>query len=141
MRRLFDGAGFDVAEAEEGVQARARGPPQPPAVYIRMRAQCARSAPVAAVCARSARARMTRAVPRAQALRLLAEADTLPDAMIVNAELPTLSGLEVVERVRAVLTEHVLPIVLVSSDALQDFMEEGLPAGCNDYGAHAHARI
>ena len=41
--------------------------------------------------------------------------------------------MQVVACIRDVLNEHLLPVILVSSDLQQQYLEEGLDAGCNDY--------
>ena len=87
LRRMLTDAGFNVAEADNGLAA----------------------------------------------LTMIAECDALPDAVIIDVTLPGLSGFDVVGRIRTVLNEHTLPVIMTSSNMHNQTLVGGLAAGCNDY--------
>ena len=55
-----------------------------------------------------------------------------PDVLLVDVDLPGLSGLEVCRRVRRNASTRLLPIILMSAPAARDDRVEGLEAGADD---------
>ena len=56
-----------------------------------------------------------------------------PDLIIVDIQLPDISGLEVTKRIRASEVGASIPIVAITSYAMADDKETALSAGCNGY--------
>ncbi|MFN2532658.1 MAG: response regulator [Pyrinomonadaceae bacterium] len=57
----------------------------------------------------------------------------VPDLIIMDVEMPYLDGLNATRRIRAVKNLHSVPIVAVSAYGADQFREQALAAGCNDY--------
>jgi two-component system, cell cycle response regulator DivK len=56
-----------------------------------------------------------------------------PDLVIMDIQLPDISGLEATERIRATETEGKICIVALTSYAMVGDKEKALAAGCTDY--------
>ena len=56
-----------------------------------------------------------------------------PDALVLDMQLPTLSGLEVCRFVRASFDETALPILMLTIEGQRSSILEALAAGANDY--------
>src|SRR5437868_934245 len=61
------------------------------------------------------------------------EKDDKPDLILLDINLPGMSGLEVVRKLRETTTRDSLPIILVSALADSEDVVRGLNAGANDY--------
>jgi two-component system response regulator PrrA len=57
--------------------------------------------------------------------------DRRPDLVLLDVGMPYLTGLEVLQRMRAALAE--MPVILVSAYATEDAIAEGWKEGANDY--------
>jgi DNA-binding response OmpR family regulator len=58
---------------------------------------------------------------------------SLPDLILLDINLPGVSGLEVLKRIRESYTRDQLPVILVTALADSDDVVKGLEAGANDY--------
>ncbi|MDQ1639236.1 MAG: two-component system, cell cycle response regulator DivK [Pyrinomonadaceae bacterium] len=56
-----------------------------------------------------------------------------PDLIIMDVEMPELDGLSATRKIRAVKDSAVLPIIAVSAYGADQFREQALAAGCNEY--------
>ncbi|MEO7969777.1 MAG: response regulator [bacterium] len=56
-----------------------------------------------------------------------------PDLIIMDVEMPELDGLSATRRIRALKDSTVLPIIAVSAYGADQFREQALAAGCNEY--------
>src|SRR5688572_2670721 len=55
------------------------------------------------------------------------------DLVLLDIEMPGMSGLEVLECIRAKFTRFELPVIMTTSDAKGDRLEESLSLGAIDY--------
>lgn len=67
------------------------------------------------------------------ALDILTDGSELPDIILLDVMMPTLSGIEVCAKVRERYSPTQLPIVLVSGKSSKESIVQGLAAGANDY--------
>ena len=56
-----------------------------------------------------------------------------PDLIIMDIQLPDISGLEAIKRIRASEANHDIPIIALTSYAMSGDKEKTLNAGCNGY--------
>jgi CheY-like chemotaxis protein len=56
-----------------------------------------------------------------------------PDLIIMDVEMPELDGLSATRKIRSLPGAQTLPIVAVSAYGADQFRNEALAAGCNDY--------
>ena len=56
-----------------------------------------------------------------------------PDLIIMDVEMPELDGLSATREIRALKDSAELPIVAVSAYGADQFREQALAAGCNEY--------
>jgi CheY-like chemotaxis protein len=56
-----------------------------------------------------------------------------PDLIIMDVEMPELDGLSATRKIRALPHAKTLPIVAVSAYGADQFRNEALAAGCNEY--------
>jgi CheY-like chemotaxis protein len=56
-----------------------------------------------------------------------------PDLIIMDVEMPELDGLSATRKIRALPHAQTLPIVAVSAYGADQFRNEALAAGCNEY--------
>lgn len=64
----------------------------------------------------------------------VAEAATSqPDLIIMDVEMPELDGLSATRKIRALANSEELPIVVVSAYGADQFRDDALAAGCNEY--------
>lgn len=56
-----------------------------------------------------------------------------PDLIIMDLEMPELDGLSATRKIRALKDSSVLPIIAVSAYGADQFREQALAAGCNEY--------
>ncbi|MBA2703872.1 MAG: response regulator [Blastocatellia bacterium] len=56
-----------------------------------------------------------------------------PDLIIMDVEMPELDGLSATRQIRALKDSAELPIVAVSAYGADQFREQALAAGCNEY--------
>jgi CheY-like chemotaxis protein len=56
-----------------------------------------------------------------------------PDLIIMDVEMPELDGLAATRQIRTLADSEELPIVIVSAYAADQFRDEALAAGCNEY--------
>jgi two-component system cell cycle response regulator DivK len=56
-----------------------------------------------------------------------------PDLIIMDVEMPELDGLSATRQIRALKDSAVLPIIAVSAYGADQFREQALSAGCNEY--------
>ncbi len=56
-----------------------------------------------------------------------------PDLIIMDVEMPELDGLSATRKIRALPHAQTLPIVVVSAYGADQFRDEALAAGCNEY--------
>jgi CheY-like chemotaxis protein len=64
----------------------------------------------------------------------VSQADTQrPDLIIMDVEMPELDGLSATRKIRALPHAQTLPIVAVSAYGADQFRNEALAAGCNEY--------
>ena len=61
-----------------------------------------------------------------------AESET-PDLIIMDMQMPQLDGLSATRRIRGLKTLNSVPIVAVSAYGADQFREQALAAGCNEY--------
>ncbi|MBD3669694.1 MAG: response regulator [Gammaproteobacteria bacterium] len=59
--------------------------------------------------------------------------DTLPDVILLDINLPDISGMEVMQRLRELPGMQLVPMVALSASALTDDVELGLKAGFTEY--------
>jgi CheY-like chemotaxis protein len=60
-------------------------------------------------------------------------ADSLPDLIIMDVEMPELDGLSATRQIRKVEALGTVPVVAVSAYGAEQFRLEALAAGCNEY--------
>ncbi|MDQ5844907.1 MAG: response regulator [Acidobacteriota bacterium] len=64
----------------------------------------------------------------------VAQAETQqPDLIIMDVEMPELDGLSATRKIRALAHGQAVPIVAVSAYGADQFRDEALAAGCNEY--------
>ena len=64
----------------------------------------------------------------------VAEAESLqPDLIIMDVEMPELDGLSATRKIRTLENSKDVPIVVVSAYAADQFRDDALAAGCNEY--------
>jgi two-component system response regulator len=68
-----------------------------------------------------------------EALEIVLEATPRPDLVLLDINLPCLSGLEVLRRLRADARTRTLPVVLLTSSREARDIIEGYEYGCNSY--------
>ncbi|MGB5339899.1 MAG: ATP-binding protein, partial [Gammaproteobacteria bacterium] len=68
-----------------------------------------------------------------EALDILAERDTDFDIVILDMNMPNISGLDVLKIYRFMDTEKKIPVIMLSADALPGTIEECKQAGADDY--------
>ena len=56
-----------------------------------------------------------------------------PDLIIMDMEMPQLDGLSATRRIRGLKSFHSVPIVAVSAYGADQFRDQALAAGCNEY--------
>lgn len=56
-----------------------------------------------------------------------------PDLIIMDVEMPELDGLSATRKIRALSTGKTVPIVAVSAYGADQFRDEALAAGCDEY--------
>ena len=56
-----------------------------------------------------------------------------PDLIIMDMQMPKLDGLSATRRIRGLKSLNSVPIVAVSAYGADQFREQGLPAGCDEY--------
>lgn len=56
-----------------------------------------------------------------------------PDLIIMDVEMPELDGLSATRKIRELKDSAVLPIIAVSAYGADQFREQALSAGCNEY--------
>jgi two-component system cell cycle response regulator DivK len=56
-----------------------------------------------------------------------------PDLIIMDVEMPELDGLSATRKIRALSTGKTVPIVAVSAYGADQFRDDALAAGCNEY--------
>jgi len=56
-----------------------------------------------------------------------------PDLIIMDMQMPQLDGLSATRRIRGLKALHSVPIVAVSAYGAEQFREQALAAGCNEY--------
>jgi CheY-like chemotaxis protein len=56
-----------------------------------------------------------------------------PDLIIMDVEMPELDGLSATRKIRELKDSAVLPIIAVSAYGADQFREQALAAGCNEY--------
>jgi DNA-binding response OmpR family regulator len=66
-----------------------------------------------------------------QALDLILE--RRPDIAVLDVRMPKLTGIEVLEQVRADATVGETPVILLSAGVQEDSIAKGLEAGANEY--------
>src|ERR1044071_558548 len=59
--------------------------------------------------------------------------DAVPDLIIMDVEMPELDGLAATRQIRTLRSATQLPIVAVSAYGADQFREQALAAGCNEY--------
>ena len=57
----------------------------------------------------------------------------MPDLIIMDMQMPQLDGLSATRRIRGLKTLNSVPIVAVSAYGADQFREQALAAGCNEY--------
>jgi CheY-like chemotaxis protein len=60
-------------------------------------------------------------------------AQARPDLVLLDIQLPEMSGFEVLQRLRAMPATGHVPVVAVSANAMQDDVDEARRAGFDDY--------
>lgn len=68
-----------------------------------------------------------------EAIDLITEA--APDMAVLDVMMPRLSGIEVLERLRADPATQNLPVILMSAGFTSDRVQSGVPAGADDFVA------
>ena len=56
-----------------------------------------------------------------------------PDLIIMDVEMPELDGLSATRQIRTLANSEELPIVVVSAYGADQFRDDALAAGCNEY--------
>jgi CheY-like chemotaxis protein len=56
-----------------------------------------------------------------------------PDLIIMDVEMPELDGLSATRKIRTLANSEELPIVVVSAYGADQFRDDALAAGCNEY--------
>jgi len=75
-----------------------------------------------------------RVVEAANGKQAVAETEShRPDLIIMDVEMPELNGLAATRKIRALASCEELPIVIVSAYAADEFRDEALAAGCNEF--------
>ena len=65
-----------------------------------------------------------------------AEAES-PDLIIMDMQMPQLDGLSATRRIRDLKSLNSVPIVAVSAYGADQFRQQALAAGCDEYAIHA----
>ncbi len=60
-------------------------------------------------------------------------ANNQPDLIIMDVEMPELDGLSATRKIRTLASSEELPIVVVSAYGADQFRDDALAAGCNEY--------
>jgi two-component system response regulator len=68
-----------------------------------------------------------------EALNLLCEQPRVPDLVLLDINLPRLSGLQVLERIRANQRFAAMPIIMLSASAREEDVRESYEKGANTY--------
>ena len=75
-----------------------------------------------------------RVVEAANGLDAVARAESdSPDLIIIDVQMPKLDGLSATRRIRKVKELNTVPIVAVSAYGADQFREQALEAGCDEY--------
>jgi len=75
-----------------------------------------------------------RVVEAADGVQAIIQAETeSPDLIIMDIQMPQLDGLSATRRIRGVKSLNSIPIVAVSAYGADQFREQALAAGCNEY--------
>ncbi|MEW6729696.1 MAG: response regulator [Acidobacteriota bacterium] len=56
-----------------------------------------------------------------------------PDCILMDLSLPVMSGIEATREIRLLPRLHSIPIIAVSAHDTQNFLQDALASGCNDY--------
>ncbi|MEW5298288.1 MAG: hypothetical protein WDW36_001429 [Sanguina aurantia] len=67
------------------------------------------------------------------ALAYLEACDSLPDVILLDCMMPGMDGYEVLARVRAMFTHTYIPVIMVSAQAEEGHVVQGLDQGADDY--------
>jgi CheY-like chemotaxis protein len=75
-----------------------------------------------------------RVVEAADGVQAITQAETeSPDLIIMDIQMPQLDGLSATRRIRGVKSLNSIPIVAVSAYGADQFREQALAAGCDEY--------
>ena len=75
-----------------------------------------------------------RVVEAENGIQAINQADTeSPDLIIMDMQMPQLDGLSATRRIRKLESMNSVPIVAVSAYGADQFREQALAAGCNEY--------
>ena len=74
---------------------------------------------------------MWEATDGSQAIELIQKHE--PDLVLMDIQLPTISGLDVTQRIRGMTGIHQPKIIAISAFVLKQDAEKALQAGCDDY--------
>jgi len=75
-----------------------------------------------------------RVVEAANGNQAIAETESCrPDLIIMDVEMPELDGIAATRQIRTLADPEELPIVIVSAYAAEQFRDEALAAGCNEF--------
>ncbi len=75
-----------------------------------------------------------RVVEAENGIQAITQAETeSPDLIIMDMQMPQLDGLSATRRIRSLESMNSVPIVAVSAYGADQFREQALAAGCNEY--------
>jgi len=75
-----------------------------------------------------------RVVEAENGLQAINQAETeSPDLIIMDMQMPQLDGLSATRRIRSLKSMNSVPIVAVSAYGAEQFRDQALAAGCNEY--------
>ena len=75
-----------------------------------------------------------RVIEAENGIQAINQAETeLPDLIIMDMQMPQLDGLSATRRIRTLESMNSVPIVAVSAYGADQFREQALAAGCNEY--------